>query len=118
MFNLINQYIGYIVLVIVLGVGGFVWYQSERIDALKHKTATLEQKVTDQSNEIESLRSDFKGLQDLDSGRQSNRAELQDLRNKVSKLSETDAKKDTKVAEAQINETINMLINDISEATK
>lgn len=114
----ITKYLSYFVLVLVLAVGGFMWIQSERIDSLKSTVDTQQQTIANQANEIKSIRSDVQGLQTLDANRKDNRAELQELKNKVSALSEPEAKKDPVAAEIQIKETVNILLNDISEATK
>lgn len=118
MFAFITKYLSYVVLAIVIVVGVFIWIQSERIDSLNKSLDEQKQLITNQANEIASLREDYAGLQLIDQSRSDNRAELQDLKNRVSALSEADAKKDPIVAETQIKATVNALINDISEATK
>ncbi|AWD90386.1 hypothetical protein KNT87_gp183 [Erwinia phage Cronus] len=118
MFAFINQYMSYIVLALVLGVGGYMYVQSNRIDSLKLTVDAQQQTIANQANELKSIKSDVLGLQTLDSNRKDNRAELQALKDKVGKLSEPEAKKDTAAAEKQINATVNQLLSDISGATK
>lgn len=118
MLAFINRYMSYLVLALVLGIGGFMWLQSERIDSLKNTVDKQEQTIANQANELKSMKTDILGLQTLDTNRSVNRSELEALKAKVGKMSESDAKKDPQVAETQIKETVNNLLNDISGATK
>lgn len=114
----ITKYLSYFVLVLVLAVGGFIWVQTERIDSLKVTVDEQKQLIANQANELKSMKTDILGLQTLDTNRSVNRSELEALKAKVGKMSESDAKKDPQVAETQIKETVNNLLNDISGATK
>lgn len=118
MFAFINKYLTYIVLAGVVALGGYMYIQTVRIDSLQNTVAEQKQTIANQANEIKSIRSDVQGLQTLDANRKDNRDDLQALKNKVASLSEDAAKKDPQVAEAQVKETVNNLLNDISGATK
>lgn len=108
----------YIVLAGVVALGSYMWVQNTRIDNLQSTVDTQKQTIANQANELKSIKSDILGLQTLDNNRKDNRADLEALKAKVGKLSEADAKKDPRVAETQIKETVNSLLSDISGATK
>lgn len=117
MLSFINTYIGYIAIAIVLGIGALIWHQSSEIDSLQHDLNDQKILITNQKNEINSLKTDVAGFQKIDRSRSDNRTELQGLKDKIGRITEADLKNDPS-SEIKLKETVNTLLNDISEVTK